>query len=203
MPPIDPSFARKLKSAMRGFFRREDGAITIESMLILPMVFWSVFTSYTYFDGYRQSSLNTKAAYAVADVLSRERNAVNDAYVNTLHDLMETMVSTRAPVSMRVSYLIFEADDGEDAEPGDGTHDIVWSCVRGAAFQQMSEADEDYIKNALPTMPDNGRMIVVETHNTYRAPFNIGFGFDDFVMGNLVFTHPRVYDNIHGPAACY
>ncbi len=203
MQPTDPSLIRGHISSLRRFFRREDGAITIESMLILPMVFWSVFTSYTYFDGYRQSSLNTKAAYAVADIISRERNTINDTYVNTLHDLLETMVSTRAPISTRITYLIFEASDDENSQPGDGTHDIVWSCVRGSGFQKLRDEDSDYVKNALPMMPDNGRMIIVETTNTYRAPFNIGFGFDDFEMGNLVFTHPRVFDNIHGPASCY
>lgn len=178
-----------IKRFIRKFSRREEGLITVESMLVLPMLFWSVFASYTYFDSYRQSTLNIKAAYAVADIISRERSVVDDNYIDTMQELMETMVSTRAPVSIRISYMIYE-DSTE-------LHDIIWSCMRGDAYKKRwSNEDAALIKDFLPTMPDNGRMIVVETDNTYRAPFNIGFDFGDYSMGNFVFTHPRVFDQI-------
>lgn len=176
------------KAGLDRFFDREEGVITLEAMLILPMLFWSMFASYTYYDSYRQSARNIKAAYAVADIISRERNAVNTTYVDTMHDLLETMVSTRAPVSLRMSYLIYDADSD--------SHNVQWSCVRGSNYQKWSNSDIDLIKDRLPVMPDNGSMIVVETNNTYRAPFQIGFDFSDFEMNNLVFTHPRVFDNI-------
>jgi len=178
---------------LKRFIRKEGGSITIESVIILPMLLWSVFASYTFYDSYRQSARNIKAAYAVADVLSRERNAVTKSYIDTMHNLMESMVSTRAPVSMRVSYVIYE-------EPRDG-HRVLWSCVRGTTYPQLTTANADFLKEALPTMPNGGSMIIVETVNTYRAPFNIGFGFDDYDMGNFVFTHPRFYDNIEPETA--
>ncbi len=184
-----PTNKHRFNGFLRRFLRREDGLITIESMMILPLLLWSVFASYTYFDSYRQSTLNIKAAYAVADIISRERGALNENYIDTMHELMETMVSTRAPVSMRVSYLIYD----EDTE----LHNVEWSCIRGETYKkQWTSADIAQIKDYLPDMPDNGSMIVVETNNTYRAPFNIGFDFDNFSMGNFVFTHPRVFDNI-------
>lgn len=178
-------------SFIRKFFRREDGLITVESMLILPVLFWSVLASYTYFDSYRQSTLNIKSAYAVADIISRERGVVDDNYIDTMQELMETMVSTRAPVSLRVSYMYYDATTK--------LHEVEWSCIRGITYKKRwTNADIALIKDYLPTMPDNGSMIVVETDNTYRAPFNIGYNFDSFSMGNFVFTHPRVFDKIEG-----
>jgi len=189
--PIGSHTRRSPLKYLSGFFRKEEGAITIESMLILPMVLWSVFASYTYFDGYRQSSRNIKAAYAVADIVSRERNSLTTTYIDTLHDLLETMVSTRAPMSMRVSYLLYHEDEDQ--------LEVLFSCFRGTSFPGLTDDDAVFMKGGLPDMPDNGSMIVVETRNTYRAPFNIAFGFEDFEMNNFVFTHPRFNDQIVPP----
>ncbi|WP_299659652.1 hypothetical protein [uncultured Ruegeria sp.] len=188
MLPTRNSSKGLFTSFIRRFRRREDGIISVEAMLILPLLFWSMFASYTYYDAYRQSARNIKGAYAVADVISREDGDVNAAYVNTMYDLLQAMVETRAPVTMRMTYLTF---DGEN-----DIHDVLWSCVRGTALPKWSNADIDEIKPSLPAMPDNGSMIVVETRNTYRPPFFIAFEFSEFEMNNLVFTHPRVFDNI-------
>ncbi len=177
-----------LVKKVQRFRKREDGSISIEAMLVLPMLFWSVLASYTFYDSYRQGSRNIKAAYAVADVVSRERNEIDSGYVDTLRELMEVMVSTRAPVSLRMSYLIY--DQANDV------HTVEWSCVRGTHFNNWNNGTIAQIKDSLPTMPNNGRMIVVETQNTYRPPFNIGFTIDAFDMRNFVFTHPRVLDLI-------
>lgn len=190
--------AARLRTQLRRFREREDGAITIEAMLILPMLLWSMLASYTFYDGYRQGSRNIKAAYAVADVLSRERNMIDSAYMNTMLELMDRMVSTRAPVSLRIAYLNYNAEDD--------VHNVFWTCVRGDRFPNWDDGTIAQIKDALPAMPDNGKMIVVETHNVYQPPFDIGFDINAFDMGNFVFTHPRVFDNIEltnpDPAGC-
>lgn len=194
--PANLTNSSHIKRLFGRFLKREDGIISVESMLILPMLFWSMFASYTYYDSYRQSTLNIKSTYAIADTISREDEDVNIAYMNTLYDLLQTMVDTRAPVSMRVTYLTY---DGEN-----DVHDVLWSCVRGQAYQKWIDAEIDKIKHRLPVMPDNGSMIVVETNNTYVAPFRIGFEFSDFPMNNFVFTHPRVFDNIvNTDPACF
>lgn len=191
MLPMGSRLRRSPLKFLSRFFRKEEGAITIESMLILPMVLWSVFASYTYFDGYRQSSRNIKAAYAVADIVSRERNSLTITYVDTLHDLLETMMSTGDAVSMRISYFLYHADED--------LLEVDFSCVRGTAIPMLTDDAADDMKVGLPTMPDNGTMIVVETRSTYQAPFKIAFGFEDFEMNNFVFTHPRFNDQIVPP----
>ena len=188
MPRINKENRNLPKALLNRFLKREDGALSVEAMLILPLLFWSMFASYTYYDSYRQSAINIKGAYAVADVLSREAEDVNAAYINTVYDLLENMVDTRAPVSMRVTYLTYDGDND--------LHDVLWSCVRGTGYQKWTDAEIVKIKQRLPVMPDNGSMILVETNNTYKAPFQMAFKFADFEMDNLVFTHPRVFDQI-------
>ncbi|RLK11102.1 hypothetical protein CLV75_1095 [Ruegeria conchae] len=188
MPAANFSIRGAIARAVRRFRRREDGIMSVEAMLILPLLYWSMLASYTYYDAYRQSARNIKGAYAVADVVSREDGNVTEAYVNTMYDLLETLVDTRAPVTLRMTYLTFDAEND--------IHNVLWSCVRGTGLPKWSNADIDDIKPRLPAMPDNGSMIVVETRNTYRPPFYIAFEFAEFDMNNLVFTHPRVFDNI-------
>ncbi|WP_171099961.1 MULTISPECIES: TadE/TadG family type IV pilus assembly protein [unclassified Ruegeria] len=179
-----------LKRFFKRFRRCEDGGITIEAVLMVPLLFWSMFASFTFFDGYRQSGRNLKAAYALADVVSRERSEVNTAYFTNLHAVFENMVSQRTDSSIRITYLIYQ-------QTGDQL-DLEWSCVRGAVYQgkEWSQANIQGMKASLPVMPDKGRMIVVETTNTYIRPFKLGFGADFFQMDNIVFTHPRVFDQI-------
>ncbi len=175
------------------FFKRvaknEDGIMTVEALIVLPLLFWSIWASYNFFDGYRQSARNLKATYALADIISRERSTVNSAYIDTLYDVARTMVAQRSDMSMRVTFVRFD-------EPDDA-HYVLWSCVRGDDAVKLTDASVGQIKDQLPLMPDNGKMILVETNNTYRRPFKFLWGSDELLMENFVFTHPRVYDNIN------
>lgn len=183
-------FWRKYFSSSTGrFAKNEDGILTVEAIIMFPLLFWSIWASYNFFDGYRQSARNLKAAYALADIVSRERGTVNATYVDTLYDLMQAMVTEGSDMNMRVTFIRF--DDPDD------THYVLWSCVRGSGIAEWSDASIGQIKNQLPVMPDNGKMIVVETSNTYERPYKFGPGSDDLLLENFVFTHPRVYDNIN------
>ncbi len=188
MPRPKISIRDRAKTLFNRFLKREGGSVTVEAVLIVPLVFWSIFASYTYYDSYRQSARNIKGAYAIADIISREDGDINVKYVDTLFGLLEAMVYTRSPVSMRASYIEYDADAK--------THNVVWSCTRGDHYVQMDNTEVVKIKNRIPVMPDNGSMIIVETNNTYRAPFRFGLEFADFEMDNFVFTHPRVFDQI-------
>jgi len=172
----------------------EDGLITVEAVLMVPLLFWSLTASYTFFNSYHQSARNLKAAYAVADVISRERGTINANYVDTLYSLLNNMVADRSEMHMRVSFLEYDKDDDK--------HLVHWSCIRGTKFPKWTDGTINEIKNRLPVMPDYGRLILVETSNTYRPPFKLWITLDEFDMDNFIFTHPRVYDNIRAGDNC-
>lgn len=176
-----------------GFFRREDGLITVEAVLVLPMLFLSMWLSFNFYESYRQSGRNIKAAYALADIVSRERNAIDATYVDTLYDLMGTIVSERSDLAMRITYLQYNKKDGDET----GSHEVYWSCERGSMkLGKWTNGNVSQLKKALPEMPNKGRMIIVETRNTFRRPYNISIGSAELPMDNFVFTHPRVFDQI-------
>lgn len=173
---------------LKRFGREEDGILTIEAIMVFPLLIWSIWATYTYFDGYRQSARNLKASYAVADVISREKTTIDETYIDTLYGVLQHMVSDRSEMSMRMTFVTYDL-------PSD-THDVCWSFVRGDAFEEWTNGTISAIKGKLPVMPDYGKMIIVETENLYRRPYKLGFGRNEFPMSNFVFTHPRVFDNV-------
>ncbi|WP_170441865.1 TadE/TadG family type IV pilus assembly protein [Ruegeria arenilitoris] len=179
---------------LKRFSRKESGVISIEAVMIYPLLFWGMCASFSFFDGYKQSSRNLKASYAIADVISRERNDITATYIDSLYDLLQQMISDRSDVSMRISFLRFDLPDDR--------HYVQWSCVRGQSFEEWNDGTIGEIRNKLPIMPDNGKMILVEVKDWYRRPFLIGYGDEEFAMDNFVFTHPRVYDKIDAPGGC-
>ena len=80
---------------LKRFSRKESGVISVEAVMIYPLLFWGMCASYTFFDGYKQSSRNLKASYAIADVISRERNDINATYMDTLYDLLQAYATAR------------------------------------------------------------------------------------------------------------
>ncbi len=190
-------FKIRLPNNIISFFKRtaknEDGIMTVEAILVLPLLFWAISASYNYFDGYRQSSRNLKATYAVADIISRERSTINSNYIDTLYDILQTMVDQGLFMNMRVTFFRF--DEAENA------HYVMWSCARGESVALPTGYFGKFAM--LPDMPDNGKMIYVETMHLYERPFKFLWGDDYLIMDNTVFTHPRVYDNINvTPEGC-
>ena len=69
-------FAQKILRSLKNFRHDTRGVVSVEMVLILPLLFWSFAAVATFFDAYRTRSLAEKAAFTISDMLSRETNAV-------------------------------------------------------------------------------------------------------------------------------
>lgn len=170
----------KLRRITRSFLSETDGSVTVEFLLIMPFLFWAFMASYVYFDGYRQSTLNVKAAYTISDLISRETAAINDDYIDSMVELMEAMIRSRSQVRMRVSVIRWDEEDDR--------YYVDWSAARGFVNERTDETIS-HIRNQLPAMPDDERVILVETANTFVPLYNIGMSNKS--LQNIVFTRPR------------
>ena len=56
-----------LKARAKAFIDDQSGNITVEFVLAMPILFWAFMACYVFFDGYRQSAANLKAAYTISD----------------------------------------------------------------------------------------------------------------------------------------
>ncbi|MFC3616041.1 TadE/TadG family type IV pilus assembly protein [Lutimaribacter marinistellae] len=179
---------RKTVSNLFGRFRAdESGSYSVEAAIVTPMLFMAIMAGYTYFDGYRQSASNLKAAYTIGDLISRETRTINNAYIDSMRDLMTLMVTSGDPVDIRVSLISWDEDNNR--------HHVLWSAPRGFP-EALTDSNIGLFRDELPPMPDNDTLIVVETSNHYVPPFKVGI--DPLRLENFIFTRPRFTSFIAG-----
>ncbi|MES0827822.1 TadE/TadG family type IV pilus assembly protein [Ruegeria sp. SCP11] len=179
---------RFLTHRPKRFRSREDGSIAVEAILITPMLFWALAAGYTYFDAYRQSASNIKAAHTIGDLISRETREINSAYIDSMEEMFRLMVNNQDDLNIRISLVLY--DEAEDS------HSVSWSAIRGGYTEKLTPDNIGQYKDALPPMSDQNTLILVETSNTFVPLFKVGLG--DIELENFIFTRPRFANNIKG-----
>ena len=102
--PLVARICRRLTQRVRFFSRGENGTVTVESVIILPLLLFGVMATFSYFDAYRKQSLALKAKYAVADYLSRIHK-YDRKTLEGLDELFEYMSKTGESSWVRVTVV--------------------------------------------------------------------------------------------------
>ncbi|MDX2483642.1 MAG: pilus assembly protein [Pseudodonghicola sp.] len=176
---------RKLPSMLRRFLGDTHGSVSVEFVLVMPFLFWAFMATFVYFDGFRQSAQNLKAAYAIGDMISRETESINDTYVDSMEEVLQLMARSSGTVKLRVTVVRWDEDDDR--------YYVVWSENRGYD-KPRSNSDMEDIEARLPVMPDGERVILIETQSTYEPTFAVGVGDRD--LDNFIFTRPRFVNQL-------
>lgn len=170
-----------IRTFLRGFRDDDQGSIAVETILILPVLFWAYLSMFAIFDAYRQHSINQKAAFTLGDIISRETTPLDNAYLTGAREMLSYLTANPLDdVAIRVTSVKYDA-----------TNDIYkrdWSEEKGW-MPALSNNDVKALKDNLPVMPHNERVMVVETFVKYNPPFNTGL--QEREIHNFVFTRPR------------
>lgn len=185
----------KLKSAMRrsaaclrcDFARREDGSVAIETMIMLPVMFWALLSGFAIHDAFRNYGLHQKAAYSIGDAISRETVPIDDEYFSGMRSTFEYLAHSQGQTDMRISEFLYDKVAGE--------YKLFWSEVLGGV-EVLTQAEVKNWHHKLPMMMDNERITLLETWSDYDAPFNTGLTNDE--IRTFVFTSAR-----YAPGVCY
>ncbi len=170
------AFAKRLTD----FTRDTRGSVSVEFVLVMPFLFWAFMASYVYFDGYRQSNANLKAAYTIGDLISRETAAIDQNYVDSMYRLLQLMTRSGSEVKLRITVVRYDESDDR--------YYVDWSAARGFTTLRTNANLTD-IETRLPTMPDSERVILIETSNRFVPLFDVGI--NTVPLENFVFTRPR------------
>ncbi|WP_170759155.1 TadE/TadG family type IV pilus assembly protein [Ruegeria lacuscaerulensis] len=169
--------------------RNESGMLTVEALLVFPMLVWTITGTFTFFEGFRQSAANVKAAYTVGDLISRESHIISDTYLQSMYILMARMVNNGTELNLRVSVVVF--DDGDDPDSdADDTYAVEWSSECGYGDIWTNDNIEN-MRDSLPPMSDQDPLIIVESTNKFAPTFGSGWVDDDHSFNSFVFTSPR------------
>jgi Flp pilus assembly protein TadG len=170
-----------LKQRLKAFRNDQEGTVAVEAAVIFPMVMWTFLAMFVFFEGYRQTAINHKAANTIADMLSRETANITPTYINNTKALFDLLAQANGDTKIRVSVIKWAR-----------RHDafrVNWSKVRGNGVTALTHDDLIPLEAKLPTVPNQERMVLIETWSTYEPLFNIGM--DDTVINTFVFTRLR------------
>lgn len=164
-------------------FRRDDrGAISTEAILILPMLLWAYMAMFVYWDAFRAVNTHTKATYTVADMISREINPVNGAYIDGLASIHRFITQVPAGDSyLRVTHFQYDEDNG--------AYIVLWSRSTGGAPLALNAAGLGALADRIPVMADSDTALLVEAWRVFRPRLDVGVG--DRMFHELTVVRPR------------
>ncbi len=170
-----------MRKLLKRFCRDEAGTITVEFMIVLPLLIWCFAGMHVFFAAYRTQTINVKAAYTLGDQVSRETNYITPEYMDSLDNLHEFLTNTRSPSAIRITAFEYEQDDD--------TYRVIWSQARGGQANRVTDSRILDVRSHLPVMPDEEIAILTETWVDFVADDFIGL--EPFTSYEVVVTRPR------------
>jgi len=170
---------------MRGFCKDENGGLTVEAILVLPFLIWTFVATYGLFDAYRAQGVTLKAAYTIADTLSRETGAVDSTYIAGLNNVLDQLTFSPQETQIRVTAVTFV--DGAGLAPD--RHRVMWSNTTSPTQPAIDRNNFASLAADLPDMVNGAQILVVDSWVRYTPPFSIGF--EPTLMFNRLITRPR------------
>lgn len=180
---------RQLKHRFVTFLRDEDGLILAESLLMLPLLIWALVAMFIYWDVFRTINVTQKAAYGVADLLSRQRDTISLNFANGLQNVMNFLTPGGHPVRIRVTSIEYVAATGK--------YKLLFSFSPQGKVPPLTETEVQAWKGTkVPTLNNGESVFVLETEVAFKAQLQTvlaGFlvGVEDGTYGQFIVTRPR------------
>ncbi len=184
---------RRARTLTRRALRDTGGTLSVELVLVLPMLTLWFAASFIFFDVFRVSYVNDKAAYTVADLISRQMTAIDADDIDGMNKIFDFLIDDRGLTWIRVSSVQYIKGD-----PSIGVDDqylVEWSsATRGhQEFGPTGMTEYDLVKY-IPIMGNLETVILTETFTRYIPPLE-GF-IPEQNMSTFIVTRPRFVPRI-------
>ncbi len=181
-----------LVQKLKDFRDDERATITIEFVIIAPVLLFLLALGFQFFDAFKSYSRAAKATYAIADIISREKDPIDASFDAKLHGLLEALLPwIQDDKAIRMTSIKWDVDEDD--------YEVIWSCeINGSkaaldfyAYNQLTtETLSTVQKSKLPDLVPGDSVIFVETHIPYSALFDY-IGLGNLVWENEVAVSPR------------
>lgn len=188
---------RKPIQRFKQFLRDEDGLILAETVVMLPLLVWALVAMFIYWDVFRTINVTQKAAYSVADLLSRQKAEIPLAYANGLQNVVDFLTPGGHPVSMRITSFECISPTSQVCDANSGNYRLLFSYSPGNKVAPLTEtAIQNWKAVRVPVMNNGESLFVVESSVQFRTQMKTvlaGFlvGVEDGTYGQFVVTRPR------------
>lgn len=173
------------KPFLRRFLSESEGSMTVEAILMFPLLAWAYVATFAFFDAFQARSTNLKATFTVADMLSRELDVVDANYIEGLLDMFEFIANTTDDEAwIRVTSVVCIEDCALDTR----VLEKDWSFATGG-HTTLRDIDMIDFADRIPVMPLNDRVLMVESFMEYTPVFNVGLPVLE--MAELAVTRSR------------
>lgn len=170
------------------YLQKTDGGLSVEAILVFPILMWAYMGMYFFFDAYRQQNVNLKAAYTVSDLLSREVDVIDWTYITGVNTFLDYLTTSSQDTQVRITAVYWDEDTDR--------HVLLWSKgTRGKLDLTQTQVTASYSPE-IPVMADKDTAILVETWSYFEPIVNIGL--PSVTFDNLIVTSPRF-----APQLCY
>jgi hypothetical protein len=196
----------------RGFAAETRGAVSVETLIIVPMLAWALVAMVVFFDGFRTRNQTQVAAQVVADLLSREANMFTTAYLEGMNDVFDFIADARVPTRLRISSVMWSSAErrnvlqwsygtrGLAPLPPETFADLAageyqrlvarFNATGGTGFAAAAnQAPAPWLAERIPPVLPGEALIVVESFAIWSPFANVGVGQIRFAP--VVVTRPR------------
>jgi hypothetical protein len=191
---------QRFRHSLRAFLRDESGVLLAEALILLPMLIWGFLALIVYWDVFRTINIAQKAAYSIADTLSRQ-TVVTQAFVDDLDNVLTFLTPGTPSSEMRITS--FQLDEGSTNLPGfdgDDNYCMLFSRVVGATSGSPrvphDEASLEALTSQIPDLANLESVVLVETWVDYVPDFDTGVlnftpGVTNQTFTQFIVTRPR------------
>ncbi len=180
-------FTKKLKA----FCKDEDGTLSIELLLVVPMLTWALISVIVYFDAFRAQYYSERANETIADMISREDDPITAEFLEGAEGVLRRMTSIDSDPEFRITIVGYTAEDLATGTPE--AYRIIWSRGEGAGIDVNNVPTPIVDTSSLPQLSNGDHVILLTTLVAYNAPMNPGFGFfSDVGLASRVFNRTTI-----------
>lgn len=174
---------QKIKRFLNRFRKGEDGTVMTEALITLPLLIWAFMAMFVYWDAFRSVNVSQKAAYNIADLLSRQ-STVDNRFLDGMQSLLTYMTPPEQNARIRMTSVQYNEDEDRFI--------VLWSRSPGNAMPALNDTtiQSPAITERIPVMSDGHSVLIIETALDYDPPFDAGI--TPQVMEEFVVTRPRV-----------
>lgn len=156
---------RRFRTWFSRRYADESGSMPIEGVMGFLLIMGWFLVAFQLFDAFRIKSINAKAAYTVADLISREREPVGPSYVAGMKKVFEYITNDRGTSWIRITSIYWDGNlnkyrvDFSRATDGKPIH--TDDTINAEAHR-------------IPQMPVGDTAVIVETSMNYDPIFSLG-----------------------------
>jgi hypothetical protein len=189
----------RFRTSARRFLKDESGVLLAEALILLPILIWGFLALIVYWDLFRVMNVSQKAAYSIADLLSRQEAPVTEEFIDGQPAILSFLTPGATGSRLRITSLQMVEGPNVPPNPVFDSNDDFCLLFSRSSDPTILPYTQSELKDLAPRIPDmNGleTVVIVETWVDYSPAFdtgvlNVSGAITDQTFYEFIVTRPR------------